>query len=125
MLRSISRPAATLLLAMAFVTTAAGITVRDVQAQASTSAPASASVAADEVSAPAAKAPEASPAPMVLPAPPDGAETAENPYGLESLWRTSDGVAKAVLLVLVIMSMGTWYILIVKVIEQAKIGRQA
>jgi biopolymer transport protein ExbB len=49
----------------------------------------------------------------------------ENPYGLESLWRTSDGVAKAVLLILVIMSMGTWYILVVKLIEQSKIGRQA
>jgi biopolymer transport protein ExbB len=55
----------------------------------------------------------------------NGAEPLENPYGLESLWRTSDGVAKAVLLILVIMSMGTWYILVVKVIEQAKIGRQA
>ena len=56
----------------------------------------------------------------------DAAEAAiENPYGLEALWRTSDGVAKGVLAILVLMSMGTWYILVVKLIEQSKIGRQA
>ena len=31
----------------------------------------------------------------------------ENPYGLEALWRGSDWVAKATLVILVIMSMGT------------------
>jgi len=53
------------------------------------------------------------------------AEVADNPYGLESLWKTSDMVAKTVLLLLLIMSVGSWYILIVKVIEQAKMGRQS
>jgi len=48
-----------------------------------------------------------------------------DPYGLEALWKTSDAVAKTVLLLLLIMSMGSWYILIVKVLEQAKMGRQA
>ena len=52
-------------------------------------------------------------------------ETTENPYGLESLWKTSDAVAKTVLLLLLIMSVGSWYILIVKVLEQAKMSRQA
>ena len=52
-------------------------------------------------------------------------ETIENPYGLEALWKTSDGVAKTVLLLLLIMSMGSWYIIVVKFIEQAKITRQA
>jgi biopolymer transport protein ExbB len=51
--------------------------------------------------------------------------SAANPYGLESLWKTSDGVAKAVLLLLFIMSAGSWYITIIKFMEQAKIGRQA
>ncbi|MDP3191626.1 MotA/TolQ/ExbB proton channel family protein [Rhodoferax sp.] len=51
--------------------------------------------------------------------------TAENPYGLESLWKTSDSVAKAVLLLLVIMSAGSWYILVVKFLEQSKMVRQA
>ncbi|HEY5580812.1 MAG TPA: MotA/TolQ/ExbB proton channel family protein [Rhodoferax sp.] len=49
----------------------------------------------------------------------------DNPYGLEALWKTSDAVARTVLLLLLIMSMGSWYILIVKVLEQAKMGRQA
>lgn len=52
-------------------------------------------------------------------------EIADNPYGLESLWKTSDAVAKTVLLLLLIMSIGSWYILIIKIIEQAKMGRQA
>lgn len=51
--------------------------------------------------------------------------SAANPYGLESLWKTSDGVAKTVLLLLFIMSAGSWYITIIKLMEQAKIGRQA
>jgi biopolymer transport protein ExbB len=49
----------------------------------------------------------------------------DNPYGLEALWKGSDAVAKVVLAILLIMSMGSWYIIIVKIIEQAKIGRQA
>ncbi len=52
-------------------------------------------------------------------------ESAANPYGLESLWGTSDAVAKVVLLLLLIMSVGSWYIMVVKVLEQAKMGRQA
>ena len=47
-----------------------------------------------------------------------------NPYGLEALWASSDLVTKVVLLLLVIMSMGSWYIMIVKVLEQSKMGRQ-
>ena len=47
-----------------------------------------------------------------------------NPYGLEALWAASDLVTKVVLLLLVIMSMGSWYIMIVKVLEQSKMGRQ-
>jgi len=48
----------------------------------------------------------------------------ENPYGLEALWRGSDWVAKATLVILVIMSMGTWYIIIVKLYEQTKLRRE-
>jgi len=53
------------------------------------------------------------------------AEVTDNPYGLEALWKTSDAVAKTVLLLLLIMSVGSWYILVVKVLEQAKMNRQA
>lgn len=69
--------------------------------------------------------PAASAAVVPAAAAPAPAAVAENPYGLESLWRTSDGVAKAVLLILVVMSMGSWYIIVVKFIEQARLNRQA
>ena len=52
-------------------------------------------------------------------------ESAENPYGLEALWKTSDWIAKSVLILLLIMSVSSWYILVVKLLEQAKMGRQA
>ncbi|MGA0612484.1 MotA/TolQ/ExbB proton channel family protein [Caldimonas sp. KR1-144] len=79
--------------------------------------------AAPEASAPAA-APVAA-APNLASAPAPAAAKVDNPYGLEALWKGSDAVAKAVLIIMVIMSMGSWYIIIVKVIEQAKIGAQA
>jgi biopolymer transport protein ExbB len=64
------------------------------------------------------------------PAPPPAAaakdkETIENPYGLEALWRQGDFVSKGTLIILVIMSMGSWYILFVKVYEQYKLFREA
>jgi len=49
----------------------------------------------------------------------------DNPYGLAALWAGSDLVAKLVLLILAVMSMGSWYILIIKVIEQSRMLRQA
>ena len=52
-------------------------------------------------------------------------ESTENPYGLAALWKTSDWIAKSVLLLLLIMSVSSWYILVVKLLEQAKMGRQA
>ncbi len=52
-------------------------------------------------------------------------ESPDNPYGLEALWKTSDWIAKSVLLLLLIMSVASWYILVVKLLEQAKMARQA
>ena len=52
-------------------------------------------------------------------------EAAENPYGIAALWSTSDAVAKGVLLILAIMSMGSWYILAVKMLEQSKASKFA
>jgi biopolymer transport protein ExbB len=49
----------------------------------------------------------------------------ENPYGLEALWKGGDLVARVTLGILVIMSMGSWYVIITKVYEQAKMGSQA
>jgi biopolymer transport protein ExbB len=52
-------------------------------------------------------------------------ETVDNPYGLEALWKQGDFVSKGTLIILIIMSMGSWYIMFVKVFEQAKLFRQA
>jgi biopolymer transport protein ExbB len=49
----------------------------------------------------------------------------DNPYGLGALWEGSDFVAKSVLVIMFVMSMGSWYIIITKIIEQAKMNKQA
>ena len=41
-----------------------------------------------------------------------------NPYGLGALWANGDFVARFVLILLVLMSMGSWYIMISKFLEQ-------
>jgi biopolymer transport protein ExbB len=51
-------------------------------------------------------------------------EVVENPYGLEAIWRQGDWVSRGTLLVLVIMSMGSWYIIFVKLWEQYKMMRE-
>lgn len=48
-----------------------------------------------------------------------------NPYGLKALWHNGDVIARIVLLILAIMSAGTWIILIVKLIEQARLFHAA
>jgi len=76
-------------------------------------------------------APAASPAPApapaapAAPAPAKATEVVENPYGLEALWKGGDIVARITLGILVIMSMGSWYVIITKVYEQARMGAQA
>jgi biopolymer transport protein ExbB len=55
------------------------------------------------------------------PAPTVTKETVDNPYGLEALWRGGDFVSKGTLIILVIMSMGSWYIIFVKLWEQYKL----
>lgn len=52
-------------------------------------------------------------------------DAVENPYGIEALWKGSDLVAKTVLLMLLIMSVSSWYVTIVKLLEQSKAQRQA
>jgi biopolymer transport protein ExbB len=94
------------------------------------SQPAHAQGATDTTSAPAtADAPK----PAAAPAPPPGAgqdattqkEVVDNPYGLEALWKQGDFVSRGTLIILIIMSMGSWYIMFVKVYEQMKLFRQA
>ena len=80
-----------------------------------------------------AQAPAAEPAKAAEPAakaPPVAApvvakESVANPYGLEALWKEGDFVSKTTLIILIIMSMGSWYILIVKLFEQFKLMKDA
>ena len=74
--------------------------------------------------APAAAAPDAAPA-AKAPASARATEAVDNPYGFQALLRGSDIVAKITLAILAIMSMGSWYIIITKVYEQAKMNKQA
>jgi biopolymer transport protein ExbB len=75
--------------------------------------------------APEAAAPAAAPAAAV--ATPAAAPSAheENPYGLSALWAQGDIVAKGTLLILVLMSMGSWYVIITKFFEQSKAAKFA
>jgi biopolymer transport protein ExbB len=52
-------------------------------------------------------------------------EAVDNPYGLDALWKGGDFVARGTLIILVIMSMGSWYILITKLIDQIRLSGQA
>ena len=49
----------------------------------------------------------------------------ENPYGLEAMWKHGDFVSKGTLFIMIIMSAATWYILVVKLIEQQKLFGEA
>jgi biopolymer transport protein ExbB len=64
---------------------------------------------------------KAAPPPVAAPA----TEVIENPYGIEALWKQGDFVARGTLMILVIMSIGSWYIGVVKLIEQARVMKDA
>ena len=78
-----------------------------------------------QASAPAAEA--AAPAPAVATAPAVTATKEEvlNPYGLDALWRQGDFVARGTLIIMIIMSMASWYIIFTKLFEQGKLMRAA
>jgi len=104
------------LAAVLFLASAATVVPLAAQAQTPPAAP----------SAPAATAAPAAPAPSpALAAGTKTTEVVENPYGLEALWRGGDLVSRITLGILVIMSMGSWYIIITKVYEQAKMNKAA
>jgi biopolymer transport protein ExbB len=67
-------------------------------------------------------APTDQPVPPSLPA---TSETVSNPYGLGALWQNGDFVARFVLCLLVVMSMGSWYIMVTKFFEQFRANRRA
>ena len=87
--------------------------------------PAIAIAQAPAVDAPKAEAPKVT-APVAAPgAPVVSKETVANPYGLQAMLEHGDWVSKGTLAILVIMSMGTWYILIVKLFEQYRLMNES
>lgn len=55
---------------------------------------------------------------------PTNGTTVENPYGLEALWAQGDFVAKGTLIILVIMSLVSWYIIFTKLWDQRRVRLQ-
>jgi len=47
-----------------------------------------------------------------------------NPYGLGALWAQGDIVSRATIVILVIMSLASWYVLITKLLAQSRMGGQ-
>ena len=84
---------------------------------------AQASAPITSVDAAAATAP-AAPAPIATAAAP-ATDTVDNPYGLKALWEQGDFVSRGTLIILVLMSMGSWYILITKLYESFKLSSEA
>ncbi|HYE69897.1 MAG TPA: MotA/TolQ/ExbB proton channel family protein [Aquabacterium sp.] len=78
---------------------------------------------AQAASAPAADA--AAPAAPAAPAATVAKEEVMNPYGLEALWSQGDFVARGTLIIMIIMSMGSWYIMFTKLWEQHKLFKAA
>ncbi len=77
--------------------------------------------AAPDASAP---APASAPPPAVTPpavTPPSGVTGENNPYGLYAFVKNGDFVIRAVVAILAIMSVGTWYIFFMKFWEQSRV----
>ena len=88
-------------------------------------ASAQASAPAAEPAAMASAPAVATPAPAPIADATTTRETVDNPYGLGALWQQGDFVAKFVLVLLVLMSLGSWYILITKLYESFKLSSEA
>jgi biopolymer transport protein ExbB len=113
-----------LLAAVLFSVTAASALVSapafaDAPASAAASAPAAdaapAAAPAADAAAPAASAPAAAGAKQ---------EEVENPYGFEAVW-AGGFVSRGTLIILALMSMGSWYIIVTKLLDQMKIFKQS
>jgi biopolymer transport protein ExbB len=94
----------------------------DAPASAAASAPAAAPAA--DAAAPAADA--AASAPAAAPAAGGEAkkEEVENPFGIQAVWE-GGVVSRGTLIILALMSMGSWYIIITKLLDQMKIFKQS
>jgi biopolymer transport protein ExbB len=70
-------------------------------------------------------APTIAPATVALTPSSSLAPAVENPYGLAALWGQGDWVAKTTLLLLIIMSLASWYVLISKLLAQNRMLKMA
>jgi len=93
-------------------------------ADAPATAPATAPAASDAAAPAAAAAPADATVAPASAGPVETKEVVDNPYGLEAVWH-GDFISKGTLIILSIMSMGSWYILITKLIDQFKLNKQA
>jgi biopolymer transport protein ExbB len=118
----ISRTLSATLSTVIAVVSLAGAPLSVAYAQTSTTPPAAAAPAAAVAPAPPAVV---AAAPVPYTAPKATTEKVENPYGLKALWAEGDIIAKTTLVIMVIMSIGTWYIMAAKLVELSKINRQA
>ncbi len=76
-----------------------------------------------QASAPAVQA--AAPAPAAAPMAAVTKEEVANPYGLDALWNQGDFVARGTLIIMIIMSMASWYVIFTKLFEQRKLLKSA
>jgi biopolymer transport protein ExbB len=122
-LNTMRTPFAAALLALATIAAAPTTALAQASAPADATASAPAAAASADVSAtpaPAAVDTSAAPAPAA-----EGKATIENPYGLGALWRDGGWIAKFNLVIMLIMSMGSWYIIFTKYWEQRKMFQSA
>ncbi len=93
-------------------------------ADAPAAAPAADAAAAPAADAAAAPAADAAAAPAAAGGHGAGQEEVENPFGIKAAWE-SGWVPKGTIIIMSIMSIGSWYIIITKLLDQMKIMRQA
>ena len=124
----------TIAAAIVFMTGLGAVAPASAQNNAAAPAAAPAAPAPDANAAPAAPAPDANAAPAA-PAPDANANqaapndaaakvaeaNASTPYGLGHIWSTGSIVSRGILIVLAVMSLGTWYIFFTKWIDQQRI----
>ena len=65
-----------------------------------------------------------SPALRTLPSVQAPVASGANPYGLQALWAQGDWVARTTLIMLVVMSVASWYVLVTKLVAQTRMGGQ-
>jgi biopolymer transport protein ExbB len=65
------------------------------------------------------------PAASAIAAPAVARESVDNPYGLSALWAQGDFVSRGTLIIMIIMSMASWYIIFTKLFEQRKLMKSA